>query len=209
MRLGCSVMIEQLTGMTGNDAPLRKLGRRALIIGTLSFTLGGCASVSIPFGDVFETEPMPLHTASADAPATEADTAEDAPLPPELSAVAPVDRDSTETASDRPADDLIANLSPAAPRVSLSQADLNAMGRALTHVLSTDEDAGTFSWSHETTGRSGLMTPFRQLSASNQGSCRIVSVEITDNGNNTILLADACLQDDEWVFVTPRAGEIL
>jgi hypothetical protein len=34
-------------------------------------------------------------------------------------------------------------------------------------------------------------------------------VEITDNGKDTILLADACMQNGAWVFVTPRAGQVL
>ncbi|MFN3226450.1 MAG: hypothetical protein ACE360_09415 [Hyphomicrobiales bacterium] len=195
--------------MRVSAAPLRLLA-----VGGLALALSGCASVSVPFGDVFGAKPEPLHTASIATPEAEAETAVDAPvdapMPPELSAVAPVASAAPSAPSERPVDDLIASLpSESEPRVTLTQADLNAMGRALTHVLSTDEDAGTFSWSHEATGRSGLMTPFRQLSASGQGACRVVSVEITDNGKDTILLADACMQNGAWVFVTPRAGQVL
>ncbi len=197
-------MVNQIR-MRVSAAPLRLIA-----VGGLALALSGCASVSVPFGNVFGAKPEPLHTASIDTTDSEAETAVDAPMPPELTAVAPIAPATPSEPSERPADDLIASLpSESEPRVTLTQADLNAMGRALTHVLSTDEDAGTFSWSHEATGRSGLMTPFRQLSSSSQGACRVVSVEITDNSKETILLADACMQNGSWVFVTPRAGQVL
>lgn len=197
-------MVNQIT-MRVRAAPFRFLA-----VGGLALALSGCASVSVPFGDVFGAKPEPLHTASIDTPQTNGEDAVDTAMPPELSAVSPIEPEAPSAPSERPVDDLIASLpSDSEPRVTLTQADLNAMGSALTHVLSTDEDAGTFSWSHEATGRSGLMTPFRQLSSSSQGACRVVSVEITDNGKDTILLADACMQNGSWVFVTPRAGQVL
>ncbi|MEO0384967.1 MAG: hypothetical protein AAF234_15575 [Pseudomonadota bacterium] len=175
----------------------------------MALALSGCASVSVPFGDVFGSKPEPLHTASVDAPDSNTDGSLDTSMPPEL-AVAPIEPGAPGETSQRPMDDLIASLpADSQTRLSLSQADLNAMGSALTHVLSSDDDAGTFSWSHEATGRSGLMTPFRRMSSNSDGACRVVSVEITDNNNDTILLADACLQGDQWVFVTPRAGQVL
>ncbi len=201
---GCPIMFDQRWKRV-TATPLRLV----VPIG-MALALTGCASVSVPFGDVFGSKPEPLHTASIDASEGNADGSLDTSMPPELNAVAPIEPARSSETSQRPVDDLIASLpADSSPRVSLSQADLNAMGRALTHVLSSDDDAGTFSWSHEATGRSGLMTPFRQLSSNSAGACRVVSVEITDNGNDTILLADACLQGDEWVFVTPRAGQVL
>jgi hypothetical protein len=176
----------------------------------MALALTGCASVSVPFGDVFSSQPQPLHTASIDSPDSDADSSADTSMPPELTAVSPIEPATPGETSQRPMDDLIASIpADSQTRVTLSQADLNAMGSALTHVLSTDDDAGTFSWSHEATGRSGLMTPFRRMSSNSDGACRVVSVEITDNNNDTILLADACLQGDQWVFVTPRAGQVL
>lgn len=201
---GCPIMLKQRWKRL-TATPLRLVTPV-----TMALALSGCASVSVPFGDVFASKPEPLHTASIDAPENEADSILDTSMPPELNAVSPVEPAASGETSQRPMDDLIASLpADSEPRVSLSQADLNAMGSALTHVLSTDDDAGTFSWSHEATGRSGLMTPFRRLSSNSEGACRVVSVEITDNGNDAILLADACLQGDQWVFVTPRAGQVL
>jgi len=201
---GCPIMLKQRWKRV-TATPLRLVVPIGVALG-----LSGCASVSVPFGDVFASKPEPLHTASIDAPENDADSTLDTSMPPELNAVSPVEPAASGETAQRPMDDLIASLpADSEPRVSLSQADLNAMGSALTHVLSTDDDAGTFSWSHEATGRSGLMTPFRRLSSNSEGACRVVSVEITDNGNDAILLADACLQGDQWVFVTPRAGQVL
>lgn len=193
--------------------PVRALSR-AFAVCVVAATLGGCASISIPFaslsGDEEPQDLRPLHTASVSETVT-APPSQNA-LPPELSAAMPM---GTATAArdetgDRPADDLIASLPQnRASRVSLTQADLNAMGSALTHVLASDDDSGTFAWSQEATGRTGLMTPFRATSEGEQGRCRVVSVEITDGGRDTILLADACLQNETWVFLTPRAGETL
>ncbi|MFK7793688.1 MAG: hypothetical protein AB8B88_13580 [Devosiaceae bacterium] len=190
-----------------------KRAARALALGGFALALSGCASVSLPFGSLMGDNDE-LHTSSIAVPVEPVET-DDAPLPAELAAVTPVNTTTPSQASDRPADDLMASMPPArsnpasANDVTLTQSDLNAMGRALTHVLSTEEDSGTFSWSHEATGRSGLMTPFRALSRSQQEACRVVSVEITDGGADTILLADACLQDDQWVFVSPRPGQAL
>lgn len=187
---------------------------RAFAVCVVAASLAGCASISIPFASLSGgDEPQdlrPLHTASIDDTAVEAPSQTE--LPPELNAAMPMDTQSLagDDTIERPADDLISSL----PRhrtnqVSLTQADLNAMGRALTHVLASDADVGTFAWSHEATGRTGLMTPFRSTSEDEQGRCRVVSVEITDGGRDTILLADACLQSEAWVFITPRAGEVL
>lgn len=200
-----------------HTVPLRTLSR-LLAVGALAAFLGGCASISIPFaslsGDDGPQDLQPLHTASVSETAVEAPSQNE--LPAELNAAMAMEpsRPTPSVASnetvERPADDLIASLPrPDTRRVSLTQSDLNAMGRALTHVLASDADVGTFAWSHETTGRSGLMTPFRATSEDDQGRCRVVSVEITDGGRDTILLADACLQSETWVFVSPRAGEVL
>lgn len=196
-----------------NFLPARTLSR-AFVVCALAAFLGGCASISIPFaslsGDDEPQDLRPLHTASVEGTAIEAPS--ETELPPELTAAMPLptpvtSRDDTVV---RPADDLISNLPQhSTSMVSLTQADLNAMGSALTHVLASDADVGTFGWSHEATGRAGLMTPFRATSEDEQGRCRVVSVEITDGGRDTILLADACLQSETWVFVTPRAGEVL
>lgn len=198
---------------SGQIVPVHALSR-AFVVCFVAASLGGCASISIPFaslsGNDAPQDLRPLHTASIGDTAVEAPSQSE--IPPELNAAMPVEV--AELASDerveRPADDLISSL-PRNPssRVSLTQSDLNAMGRALTHVLATDADIGTFAWSHEATGRAGLMTPFRATSQNEQGRCRVVSVEITDRGRDTILLADACLQSETWVFVTPRAGEVL
>lgn len=205
VRMGCPIMTAQ-PFRPSVASPLRLAAILALALG-----LSGCASVSVPFGDFFERDPEPLYTASVGAPAPVDEDARDAPMPAEITAIAPIDGPRPEPADSapNPVDELLASLPQRETRVSLTQSDLNAMGRALTHVLSSDEDTGTFAWSHQATGRSGLMTPFRQLSATDQGSCRVVSVEITDTGHDTILLADACLQGENWVFVTPQPGELL
>lgn len=201
---GCPIMLKQRWKRV-TATPLR-----LVVLSGMTLALTGCASVSVPFGDVFGSQPQPLHTASIDSPDSDADSSVNTAMPPELNAVSQLEPAASGERSQRPMDDLIASLpADSEPRVSLSQADLNAMGSALTHVLSTDDDAGTFSWSHEATGRSGLMTPFRRMSSNSEGACRVVSVEITDTSNDTILLADACLQGDQWVFVTPRAGQAL
>lgn len=195
-------------------APFCATMARAGLICVLAVGLSGCASVSIPFanflGEDAPQDLQPVHTASIQRTALEAPDQTD--IPPQLNAAMPVETAAraSEAGVERPADDLISSL----PRqqanwVSLTQADLNAMGRALTHVLASDADVGTFAWSHEATGRAGLMTPFRTTNEGEQGRCRVVSVEITDSGRDTILLADACLQGGSWVFVTPRAGEVL
>ncbi len=190
--------------------PLSAIGpwsARVAGLACLGVALSGCASISVPFGNMFDGDAAPQHTASSQ---TDAETPTETAMPETVNAVQPIEGVADAATSTRPADDLVAAMpDPAERPVTLSQSDLNAMGRALTHVLESDPQAGTFSWSHEATGRSGLMTPFRRLSTSSQGACRVVSVEITDNGHNTILLADACLQNDEWVFVTPRAGQAL
>jgi hypothetical protein len=179
----------------------------------LAASLGGCASISIPFADFAGNDApqdlQPIHTASIDHTAVDAPSQTD--IPPALNAAMPVETASraSDAAQERPTDDFVASLPARTDRVSLTQADLNAMGRALTHVLASDADVGTFGWSHEATGRAGLMTPFRATSQGDQGRCRVVSVEITDGGRDTILLADACLQGGSWVFMTPRAGEVL
>lgn len=187
---------------------------RAPLVCVLAASLGGCASVSIPFASLSGPDQphdlQPLHTASVVDTAIEDPT--ETELPPELSAAMPMPATapSNTDEGERPAEELIASLPQQdTRRVSLTQSDLNAMGAALTHVLASDADVGTFAWSHEATGRSGLMTPFRATEESEQGRCRVVSVEITDGGRDTILLADACLQGGTWVFVTPRAGEVL
>ncbi len=131
-------------------------------------------------------------------------------LPPELSAVAPVTEPSAGGPSERPAEDLVASLeAPTNSATLLTQDDLNAMGSALTFVLSSDNDPGTFSFSNEATGRSGLMTPFRQISRTDDESCRVVSIEFTDDGTDAILLGDACLREGAWAFTNPRPGEVL
>lgn len=202
---------------SGQIVPVHAISR-AFVVCLVAASLGGCASISIPFaslsGDDTPQDLRPLHTASIGNTAVEAPNRSE--IPPQLNAAMPVSApvEAPELASDerveRPADDLISSLPRnQSSRVSLSQSDLNAMGRALTHVLATDADIGTFAWSHEATGRAGLMTPFRATSENDQGRCRVVSVEITDSGRDTILLADACLQSGTWVFVTPRAGEVL
>ena len=208
--MGCPIMFDKCW-MRATSAPLRLLA-----ISGFALALSGCASVSVPFGDVFSAQstpqPTPLHTASINGPQTDDESVIDTSMPPELSAVTEIEAQPVPSpaAVQSPVEELIASLpTESEPRVSLTQADLNAMGRALTHVLASDDDAGTFSWSHEATGRSGVMTPFRQLSSSSQSACRVVSVEITDNGHDTILLADACLQDGQWVFVTPQPGQVL
>ena len=187
-------------------------GLRLTVIGCAAFALAGCASVSIPFGDSLGIGQEPLHTASSTTVPTEEEiaAAENTPLPTEISAVAPVAEPSTGEAADRPAEALIAAMPDLrADEVRLTQGDLNAMSRTLTQTLNTDPDVGTFDWAHAATGRSGVMTPFRSMSASGDGRCRVVSVEITDSGRNTILLADACQEGEDWVFVTPRAGQVL
>lgn len=197
------------------STPLR--GRFASILrlvplGFAAFALAGCASVSIPFGDSLGIGSEPLHTASTTSAPTEDDVAEahTAPLPAEISSVAPVVDPAASEAIDRPAEALIAAMPDLRDeRVALTQGDLNAMGLALSRSLNGDPDIGTFAWSHAATGRSGVMTPFRSMSASGDSRCRVVSVEITDDGRNVVLLADACLQDGAWVFVTPRAGQVL
>lgn len=200
---GCPIMFNQRWKRV-TTAPLRLV----VPLG-MALALTGCASVSVPFGDVFGSKSEPLHTASIEAPNSDIDSRVDTTMPPELNAVSPLETAAPDE-TPRPIDELIASLpTDSQTRVSLSQADLNAMGSALTHVLSSDDDAGTFSWSHEATGRSGMMTPFRRMSSNSEGTCRVVSVEITDNGNDAILLADACLQGDQWVFVSPRAGQVL
>lgn len=186
--------------------------KRLIPLAFAAFALTGCASVSIPFGDSLGMGGEPLHTASTVTVPSEAEIAdaENAPLPTEISAVAPVNEPASSAAADRPAEALIAAMPDLQnDRVSLTQSDLNAMGLALSRSLRDDPDVGTFAWSHTATGRSGVMTPFRTLNASGDGRCRVVSVEITDGGRNVILLADACLQDEAWVFVTPRAGQVL
>ena len=211
MRMGLPIMNalskQEWRHPAAGPAPRLRLAAMA----ALAVTLSGCASVSIPFMSLGQNEPEPLQTASISAipPASQPTS-----LPPELSALTPAQPQSPvasrNVSSPRPAADLISSLPTTAnDPMRLTQADLNAMGRALTHVLASDDDPGTFSWSHEPTGRVGLMTPFRQLGSSDEEACRLVSVEITDNGNNVILLADACQQDGAWVFVTPSAGQAL
>lgn len=127
-----------------------------------------------------------------------------------VNAVAPmVDPLTQSTPPLSPAEDLVASIpSAATARIALSQADLNAMGTQLTAALGNDETLSTFAWTNAPSGRSGLMTPFR-ASTNGDTACRMVSVEITDGPRDVILLADACLQDGAWVFLTPRAGEAL
>lgn len=205
-------MVQQFC-LKANTKPLAQL----CCVGALGLVLSGCASISVPFGNLLGDDEDPMITGSiaplsdsATGAQTSLQTSLQAPLPEQLSAVAPVDGQSVAPATTRPEDDLIASMpSGTAAGVSLTQSDLNAMGRALTYVLESEDEAGTFSWSHETTGRSGLMTPFRQLSRSDQGACRVVSIEITDGDADKILLGDACQRDGQWVFVSPQAGQIL
>ena len=180
----------------------------------LSVLLAGCGTISVPLGDVFGVDDAPQYTASTDATDPAAPAASDQSLPESLNAVAPVGQEAAEpttTGTDQPVQELLASLQnqPAETGVRLSQSDLDAMGKALTHVLASETEPGTFAWAHEETDKSGRMTPFRRLSTSSQGACRVVSVEIERGDEDTIFLADACRQNDEWVFVTPRAGEVL
>ncbi|MEM6713222.1 MAG: hypothetical protein AAF590_13210 [Pseudomonadota bacterium] len=201
------------------DGSLLRATRATGAAMALSTFLAGCASVSIPLGNVFGGDDSPQHTASIGVvePSTETSPDQplsDQPLPDSLNAVAPVEQDrasNSAASDDQPVEELIATLQsqPADSGVRLSQSDLDAMGRALTQVLSADNEPGTFAWVHEATGRSGEMTPFRRVSSSGQGACRIVSVEIERTNEDTIFLADACRQGSQWVFVTPRAGQLL
>ena len=190
--------------------------RRLALISATSFALAGCGSIQVPLGDVFGSSDEGMQTASISAPTELSEPLETAPvpepvtLPDTLTAVSPIAPAEDRREANAVADDILASF-PERTRdqVSLTQADLDAMGRALTYVLSTQDEPGTFAWAHEATGRSGVMTPFRRLSSSDQGACRVISVEITDGGKNTILLADACRQGTNWVFITPRPGDVL
>jgi hypothetical protein len=177
----------------------------------LAVLLSGCASISVPFASLSGKHDEPQHTASSSAPAGPLISTPS--LPPELSSVNPVVTPVPASAGAQPTDmptrDLIASMpDPATAPVSLTQSDLNAMGRALTDALRADRNAGTLAWSHGETGRAGAMTPFRPAPGGTR-LCRMVSVEITDGPRDVILLADACEQGGNWVFITPLAGQAL
>ena len=148
--------------------------------------LTGCGTVSVPLSGLFggDDDEAPIETGSIDSTATTTDEVQQ----PQGTAAEAAERQA----------------------LSLTRGDLQAMGRQLTTALQDDPAVGTFAWTHETTGRAGHMTPFAPTAeAGNQARCRLVSVEITDRDLNRIVLADACLEDGTWVFVTPRPGEAL
>ena len=195
---------------------MRHALRVALLAG-LALALSGCASVTIPLLSSRDAapEPEPLTTASTAAPAG---IAQPAALPPPIETPLPAPtaftaveaaRETATAAPSRPTAELVAALEARQDvAIRFTDSDLQVLGAALTRALREDADVGTFSWSHEATGKRGVMTPFRSNRADGR-TCRMVSVEVTAEARDAIVLADACEEPSGWVFTSPRAGEAL